>query len=706
MNSSKGGNILKNNVIDWESIHIENSAIFEENYQQLTVIIENNNFEEVLFETIFMGYKDFFGLAEFEYLYGYILSKNIEYAKTNSFNYDNLSTLKKCLKSLLEAWEHSNNARKVKDTKDQKDFFKNSLIASVTSDYVFQRGEKNLDILRKRNLGIFGPLSSEMKTYFGFDIENVYLIMDYLEEKYKEVVTDIRNKLITETNGDISLLFEKLPSIDKSSFLINITQCAIDTGLDSNVIEKFFEMFNLELEDVKSTGNFKYPTDENLFRENPILKLPNGYIFPCLTTLYYELAPKFMEVLIKNESTKDKFLKKRGDYLEGEVNNFFARVFPHSTIYSSLYYYVNEDGINKRCELDHLIIYDTNVFIIESKSGKFSNPAKRGAYVSFKGEVQESIEYAFEQAKRTNDYIFKNEIPVFTDEKGNEIPVNINKELVLNWFLINVTLENFGEVATNLSTLNDIGIYKFNEYPWSVNLNDLEKIYEFLKHPSQFIHYIYRRVKSNNSKSNKIVVFYELDYLYHYLNHNIYFDDREREVIILETGGDEVLNNAIIKGEDLSKYQQTIPPELIRMIEKLENYRPLGYSEIILNIYELSHEGRGNLTNAFNKGIEEYKRAEKEIEIILDSEKILYHLYFSETNKFDVEKWDGLTQLRYYQGKYKKMLCFVKFIDDKSEEEVFNNFMLLEGQEWEMDPVIEEISSQIGELKSKGITIK
>ncbi|RHW36682.1 NERD domain-containing protein [Lysinibacillus yapensis] len=696
---------MKSKLIDWENFYKEQTEIFEEMFNKFGVLIENNDYNKVLFETIFWGYKGFFSLAEFEYLFGYILSRNNVNAKTNCFSFDDLTKVKKCLESLLEAWEHSNNARKVKDTKNIKDHTKNALLASVTSDYVFQRGEKNLDLLRKTNIGIFSQLSREMKIYFGFNIEEAYLIMDYVFEKYKEAITDITNQLIKVTNGNKNLFLEKLPSIDKSAFLITIPQCSNETGLDSSVIEKFFEMYKLEIETIETSYNFKYPTDYNSFRENPIIKMSNGYILPCMTTLYYELAPKLTEALINNQATKDKFLKKRGDYLEEEVNNYFARVFPNSKLYNSLYYKVIEDGIEKRCELDHLIIYDTNVFIVESKSGKFSKPARRGAYNSFKQEVQESIEYAFKQAKRTKNYIFDNEIPIFTDENGTEITVNINKDLVINWFLINVTLENFGEVATNLSTLNDIGIYEYNEYPWSVNLNDLEKIYEYLKHPSQFIHYIYRRLQSNNSQTNKVLAFYELDFLYHYLNHNIYFEDEEKAIIFLETGGNEVLNNAITDKEDLSKYQQYMPLEILQVIEELENKRPLGYSEIILNIYELSKEGREDFINAFKKGIEDYKNVNKEIEIILESENLLSHIFIAEKKNFDTEKWKGLTHLRFYQARYKKMVCFIKYMDE-DEEKLFNGFMILSEKEWREDPEIEMISAKLGNYKLKGISIK
>ena len=417
---------------------------------------------------------------------------------------------------------------------------------------------------------------------------------------------------------------------------------------------------------------------------------------PSIATFIYLINAKLTQILIESPTSKDRFIRHRGDYLESEVNILFEKMFNNTKVYNYLYYNIFEDGEDKRCELDHLIIYDTNIFIIESKSGKFSDPARRGAFGSFKEEIRDNIEYAFKQAKRTKDYILSTENPTFYEANGEVADLNIDKHKILRWFLINTTLDDFGDVATKLNLLKDIGIYSYDEYPWSVNLNDLLKVFLFLNQPSQFVHYLHRRlVISNNENKTNVFAFYELDYLWHYLNHNIFFEEEKKAFIFLETGGKKLLNDALIKGEDITKYKQKMPKLLEKFLEGLEVIKTDGYTEVALNIYDLSMESRELLVKAYETSLEKYNVVKKPIESFIETDKVVFHYNVMSKEEYNYEQWRAKVYVRNYQLKNKKIISFLKFIESDKEHNC-DKYLLIDKSEFKVDEEMEMLSKKIG----------
>ncbi|MFW6130486.1 MAG: NERD domain-containing protein, partial [Atribacterota bacterium] len=206
------------------------------------------------------------------------------------------------------------------------------------------------------------------------------------------------------------------------------------------------------------------------------------------------------------------------EYLEDKSFEYLRKILPGSEIYKNIYY--RED--NQEYETDGIIIYDSNIIIIEAKSGKFSLSAKRGGLKRMKKNIKELIDDSFSQALRTKKYIKESQEPLFKYE-DNTIALDLKeKNKYKNIYLFNTTLCNLGHIATHLNSIKRLGLIEGEEWPWSVFINDLRVISELIEFPTEFFTFIDRRLKVNDYP--QFHAFDELDYLMIYFYEGLYFE--------------------------------------------------------------------------------------------------------------------------------------------------------------------------------------
>lgn len=88
-----------------------------------------------------------------------------------------------------------------------------------------------------------------------------------------------------------------------------------------------------------------------------------------------------------------KYQKQKAQYAENMIYEHFSQLFPKKDIHRNLKYtYQGEE-----CEVDLLVSYDNKIFIVESKAGSFTEPAKRGAIKRLKADLRKLIEEAYQQ---------------------------------------------------------------------------------------------------------------------------------------------------------------------------------------------------------------------------------------------------------------------------------------------------------------------
>ncbi|MDM5257051.1 nuclease-related domain-containing protein [Bacillus toyonensis] len=729
--------------IDWTKVHAKSNEALEGEFENIRNVVINNDPKYLIPElTLFYYISLNKGVIEpgyFEYLCGLIVSEGQQKEYKNQFSWNSMGSLIKSLESFFENWIYSNLARKVKDLNDGKEKDKQFLIASISTDYVLNGGEINYELLKNQVINLFNSSKDWLESNEGFNVIQAFQIVEAIIDLYEHRLSKFKNDIVTSSRNLMNLeyylickkdfnseqeqefkrLYEdeearedllahfvanEYENAEKDILLITVEELIeYKPEIDKTSLNNFIQRFSSYI-DERQSKNFKYPTDNNPFREKPILNFDDKFIVPNILSLVWAMHNEIESDILMDEKYRGIYTDRKGKYLEEQVNEVFRGILPGCEIYSSLYYYVVEDGEEKRCELDHLIIYDSNIFLIESKSGRFTKPARRGAFLRFQSNIEDNIEKAFEQASRARRYIEENEISIFTDRNGKEIFTLKNKEDYFNLFLINTTLDNFGEAATKLHELSNIGVYRYKEYPWSVNLNDLMKIAEFIEFPSQFLHYVHRRLKVNNRIQIESVIdsSSELDLFYNYLVQNLYFDDiTGNDLIILERGGEAFLNDYLSNTENKEKPRQVISEEIGTIINMLEQNRQFGYSHIIMKLLELNSNARNHVESTIHEVIEtSYENIGKITEAVITTETHLdsdfgISIIACNSSSLNYENWLVRCYLRMYEHKTSNWLGLIKYTDKESEMKIDSVLMLARKEPLEDDRELGELLNQI-----------
>jgi hypothetical protein len=127
---------------------------------------------------------------------------------------------------------------------------------------------------------------------------------------------------------------------------------------------------------------------------------------------------------------KEKFLKKRGEFLERYTAELFRKKFADANIFVGSKW--ENRATTESGENDLLILFDSIGLIVEEKSGAINAIAKRGG-PSIKQEIEQLITEAAEQAQAFAGFLQKSRGPhafetsAYSDGCRTPIPIHIGQ---------------------------------------------------------------------------------------------------------------------------------------------------------------------------------------------------------------------------------------------------------------------------------------
>lgn len=246
-----------------------------------------------------------------------------------------------------------------------------------------------------------------------------------------------------------------------------------------------------------SFGDLSEINKDFIFLDNPIhskpfIRVEDGY-FSSIIHMFDHLGVSLLENFIWSDNKlKEKYLEKKGKYLEDKVEKLFQKSFPNSQIYSGSQWYCLKE--KKDYENDLIVLIDEFAIIIECKSGTISSPAKRGAPERLFKTMRELVVSPSEQAIRFQKFLEnqRKEL-VFSTKSGSKNKINTSK---IKYFVpLGITLSHLGSIGCNLKKLVKANVvnHKLEELAPSVSYTDLEIIFEILSSQAEKIHYLSRR---------------------------------------------------------------------------------------------------------------------------------------------------------------------------------------------------------------------
>lgn len=425
-----------------------------------------------------------------------------------------------------------------------------------------------------------------------------------LVEKYHELIgvgKDQAERFIEELNVEQSPLDRvrsmvishyDLRLIDVYTFLAS--DLARSLGLDEKRVGAVLDHYTLalgELSDYKT----EYLHLSNPVWEKPLVKMDAGEYFCALPAGFFSFVIPCMEAALSPLAAT--VSEHRAEYLESKVAKIVGRRFPSSHIKRNFKWV--EDGT--LYETDLIAFIDSFALVIECKSGKVTPPALRGAPGRLRKQIRELLIDPNLQSLRFKRRLeFLRSHPDVSDSIRDQIGYDLIK--VRKIVRVSVCLEGIGFFQSHLKELEKTGWLPEDFIPCpTMNLADLETVFDILEHPVQILHYLMKR---ETTEASVRYLADELDLLGFYLRTLLEFGEVAPDVEFTLTGMSAPLDtyyNSLDAGVTLDKPQPEISPLFADIFSQLERRKAARWTEIGVALNMFSPDDQIKLTKMLVK---------------------------------------------------------------------------------------------------------
>jgi hypothetical protein len=498
-----------------------------------------------------------------------------------------------------------------------------------------------------RNLYSFEPVKNWMRSSLGFEIEDVISFVEAIEKIMNGRISERRKQAIDsekQLRREVRLfrkgklkdgeypehvlselaklsekeMFRKIKYLLTTwiffglgtTFSFTAEELAEKSGKSVDICKKFLRCFSIGFGEVPQ--DFMWPSPTHPLRLRPIVHHNGRYLCPATALLLWGtktaleelLDPRSPRAVNKDGRIWERYQKHRADNLVSEGVRLLSEILKHGESYQKLKYKFAEDGQFKEYDLDGLMLYDTCAFLVEGKAGRLTEPAQRGAADRMISDLKKLLVESHERAARAEKYISTSEEPVF--QLPDRQTLKIDKSNLNTFFLVSLTLDPLDTFAPVLYQVAELGIFGEGKLPWAVCLLDLKVIRELMEFPSQFMHYLNRRLRINELANTE--AYDELDWLGYYFLEGLYFEDISKsgidkfQLLSYTTAMDDYFMYQT--GERVTpapKPSQPMPELFKQIILELEDKHPLGYSEIICTLLDMDSRTRNRFTKWFER---------------------------------------------------------------------------------------------------------
>lgn len=475
---------------------------------------------------------------------------------------------------------------------------------------------------------IYGPLASDLRAVLGIDIEQLCGMFDFMVRRLERTVTDSFNKLRKvwqaptreqllatyaqefgtrhEPSEVKQMLSDRKIGRNEILFLLlshndlllarDLAFDAVELGLALGITPEAATValnhFSL------SRGSLPDLEVERLFLANPIWQRPilalDDQRYLCvMPQLFFDNAFNTLSELLKApQSTAARHERRKADYLERRVLDVLSGSFPD-----------NEHLVNakwtfegREYESDLLIRVDNQLFIVEAKSGRITEPALRGAPDRIRRHIEDLVIAPAIQSDR-----LANCLRAMPDTFV--APVGIDFQRVRNITRLAVTLEDFAALQSEFHLLTEAALVPQGaKASVTMSISDLTCVAEILDNPVELMHYLVRRGEIQQSVKYRGD---ELDLLGIYLKTGFNLGEVEKGEIVLQSVEMSTDVDAYFQGRD-EGFRRVKPARkftewFIAIRNQLAENKPHGWTEAATALMRVAFDDQVKLEAEFDK---------------------------------------------------------------------------------------------------------
>jgi hypothetical protein len=332
-------------------------------------------------------------------------------------------------------------------------------------------------------------------------------------------------------------------------------------------------------------------------REKPLFVLPDQRVISQNISHTFDIIWESYDKIIRNdEAIYQRCQTRQAEWVERKTFEYFSAIFEQDNIHRNLRYpNPNKGG---EAEIDGIVQWGPFLVLVEVKARQFrlnSQSIDAGAGRLF-SDIKSNVEDAFDQAKRALKYIDTDPSPMFQEISSGQKLV-IDKKKIRRIYLVTVSQHQLAGMATRLNSLKGSGLFKENEYPFSICLADLNILSELCDGPDIFLHYIERRL--DVQKQEIEILGDERDFFCAYLSSRLHAErvwkskDGEYDSVWLNLS-DQVdawmmYKRGMIK--QAPEMSLKVPSEIKEILSELRHRRDDGACWIAFSLLDMSDHG-------------------------------------------------------------------------------------------------------------------
>jgi len=373
-----------------------------------------------------------------------------------------------------------------------------------------------------------------------------------------------------------------------SAISFNAADLAGMIGFPAEIVESLLDRLKIGFGDIRDGDPWQ---QIRRFRRTPVIEDGSGnWLAPVPYDVLY-VVRGVLEDALRDDGLLEPFQKRRADYLEAATRGVFATSLHPDRSLRSLSYEHPEDGEVKLPEGDGLILVDGIALACEAKAGGLSPAARGGEPKALAKAFNRLLFEAIEQAERTRGALTAGRTVRGVDEETETIEVDAAE--LSRVVPVAVTLEDLSGPSAMLWELMDrepSGVDPA-DWPWIVNIDDLQWFAEELPLGSELIHYIF--VRQRLASAGKISVGNEADWFRFYRNQGA---ARALEIVgAAQLQGEFNSHTLIVSDARRGRFDPDLPPidlAVSPLVRVLDEERPNGWLAASLALLDL-HPDQG-----------------------------------------------------------------------------------------------------------------
>jgi hypothetical protein len=397
------------------------------------------------------------------------------------------------------------------------------------------------------------------------------------------------------------------------------SELAESAGVGAESAQAFLDFHSLEFGGVSEF--FRLPRPTHPLQTSPIICFRQDgdakFLCPVFQAVGWAIRPSLEEWLKGGEAAeltalREKYEARKSEYLEEKAFKLLSDLLKPADgfAHQGAKYRKVVDGEEQVLEVDGIFILGNVLVLLEAKSGGVRPSARRGGLYSMRADLEALLGKASQQTAGAWKYLSSSEQPVLELASGSSWTVPMKG--VNRVFRVCVTLEDLTVFATNIHSIEAIGLVDLDTPFWAVSIYDLLVLRDLIDLPAVFIHYLASRFSVE--KLGCVHGYCELDHLACYLLGQIPYgpygglpdDLSDNTSIILDPSYSSLIDNwyFYLQGYRKSKPQKperNLPPAFRKLLESLQAKRPPHYLEMSCLLFDLPDVVQGYLAETLNE---------------------------------------------------------------------------------------------------------